>query len=159
MIGVSLVTLLSILATTFKSEITSILDESFPADLSIYSENIGNAGPGSAGFSVEAYNSLKKLPELTDVTALRYQFEGAKLQDSVIFIAGVDTETFGNVVSLKETEGAFEALRDGGIVVNKSVADQNGWQIGQESSWNLLRQALKISHSSVYLKRHSIVTT
>ncbi len=132
MIGVSLVALLSIIATTFKAEIDILLEDSFPADLTVQSTNIGEFGPGSAGFSVKALDALKATPELTDVTALRYQFEGAKVNDVVVFIVGADTEYFNEVVRIGPSENAFENLRAGGVLVYKTVADENGWSIGQE---------------------------
>ncbi|MDO8266005.1 MAG: FtsX-like permease family protein [Candidatus Saccharibacteria bacterium] len=133
MIGVSLITMLSILATTFKSSITALLDDSFPADISVYSNNIGDNGPGSSGFSSDVETILNSMPEITNVTSLRYQFEGAKLNDKVIFIAGVDADSFDSVASLGASEGAFEALqKDNGIVINKTVADENGWVVGQD---------------------------
>lgn len=133
MIGVSLVTMLSILATTFKSNITSILEDSFPADLTVTSKNIGNAGPGSAGFTAEVEKTLIALPEITDVTALRYQVEGAKIEGVVSFIAGVDADSFNRVARLGESEGALEALQnENGIVINESVMNANGWTVGQE---------------------------
>jgi putative ABC transport system permease protein len=132
MIGVSLVTMLSILATTFKSNITMILEDSFPADLTITSTNIGAAGPWSAGFSAEVEKTLRTIPEATDITSLRYQVEGAKLEGKVIFIAGVDTGSFTKVARLKESSGAFEALQKEGVIVNESVMKENNWQVGQD---------------------------
>lgn len=132
MIGVSLVALLSIIATTFKAEVDLLLEDSFPADLTVQSTNIGEFGPGSSGFSVNALNALKATPELVQVTALRYQFEGAKVEDEVMFIVGVDTENFNNVVKIGPSENAFENLNGGGILVFKAVADENGWSIGQD---------------------------
>lgn len=135
MIGVSLVTMLSILATTFKSNITMILEDSFPADLTVSSKNIGNAGPGSAGFTSEVEETLSALPEVTDITALRYQVEGAKIEGNVAFVAGVDVDTFSKVARLGESEGAFEALQNSnGIVVNQSVMTERNWSVGQELS-------------------------
>ena len=132
MIGVSLVALLSIIATTFKAQIDLLLEDSFPADLTVQSTNIGEFGPGSAGFSVKASETLKATPELTQVTALHYQFEGAKIDDGVVFIIGVDTEYFNDVVKIGPSENAFENLSSGGIIVHKPVADENGWSIGQD---------------------------
>lgn len=132
MIGVSLVTMLSILATTFKTNITTILENSFPADLSVYSNNIGNGGPGTAGFPTAVEQTLREIPELTDVTAFRYQFEGAKLNDSIIFIAGIDADTLGQVGNLKESDEAYKRLQDtsNGIVIRSTVTEENGWNIG-----------------------------
>ncbi len=132
MIGVSLVTMLSILATTFKSNITTILDNSFPADLSVLSKNIGDAGPGSAKFSSAIGEDIATLPEITDVSAFRYEFEGAKIDGQVVFIAGVDAATIGNVINIGESEGSYTALADNGLLVSKTVYDEKGWSVGQE---------------------------
>lgn len=132
MIGVSLVALLSIIATTFKSEVEVLLEDSFPADLTVQSTNIGEFGPGSAVFSVKALDALKATPELTNVTAFRYQFEGAKVDDIVVFITGVDTDYFNDVIKIGPSENALENLASGGVIVNQAIVDENGWSIGQE---------------------------
>ncbi len=143
MIGVSLVTFLSILATSFKSQITTILDDSFPADVTISSMNIGNNGPGSAGFSTETYDTLKTVPELTDITALRYQFEGVKINNVVNILVGIDTTSFNKVLKLGETEGAYEKLVGETLVVNQAFAEKNGWKIGSRIDMTFAKTGLK----------------
>jgi len=133
MIGVSLVTMLSILATSFKAQITTILNDSFPADLSVFSKNIGEAGPGTAGFSVEAYETVKNVPELNNVTAIRYKYQGVQINGvTQDFIAGVDVPQFGEVVKLDPTEGSYEGVANGGILVAKKAADKQGWKINDQ---------------------------
>ncbi len=143
MIGVSLVTLLSVLATSFKSQITTILNDSFPADVTISSLNIGENGPGSASFSNEVYKTLENVPELTDVTALRYQFEGVKIQDAVQLIVGIDTPSFTKLVKLGETEGAYDKLIGNSVVLNKDFADKNGWSIGSKIDMTFAKTGTK----------------
>ena len=129
MIGVSLVTMLSIMATTLKSEITQILDDSFPADLTVYSSNIGQGGPGTAGFSPEVYELVSDLNSLKTVVPVRYAFQSVRIDGDVQdFFAGVDAESFGNVIELNETEGAYEAVQTGGLLVAQNVADARGWK-------------------------------
>lgn len=125
MIGVSLVTMLSIMATTFKTNISTILNDSFPADLSVFNEGIGQAGPGTAGLPPQAEEDLEKVPELKDVTAFRYAYQAVKVDDEVVFIfAGVDSETVDSVIELNESENAFTRMnKESGIVVNQSVLE------------------------------------
>lgn len=159
MIGVSLVAFLSILASSFKAQITTILEDSFPADISITSQNIGDGGPGTAAFSVSVYNTVKSLPEVQDTTALRYQFEGAKLKDAVIFIAGIDTEHFSKLLKLNETPDAFQKLQDGGIVIKDSVTQENGWKIGDTVQLEFAKTGKKRSILSERSARRLILTT
>lgn len=134
MIGVSLVTMLSILATTFKSNITTILNDSFPADLSVFNEAIGPAGPGTAGMPTSAQEQLLSVPELTDVTAFRYVYEAVKIDGNVVFIfAGVDSDSIGSTFNLNPTEDAYQRMQDeGGIVIRSTVLEQNNWKINDE---------------------------
>lgn len=135
MIGVSLVTMLSIMATTFKSEITRVLDDSFPADLTIYSNNIGQGGPGTAGFSIKAYELIQDIPELQTIVRVRYAFQGIQINGKTEdLFAGVDADTFGRVMKLKESENAYEKLQDGGILVAQKRLDAEQWTVGQNIS-------------------------
>ncbi len=133
MIGVSLVTMLSIMATTFKSEITRVLDDSFPADLTVYSNNIGQGGPGTGGFSVNVYDQIKDIADLKTIVRVRYAFQGVKINGiTEDFFAGVDAKTFGSVMKLDETEKAYERVADGGILVSKKRLDAEGWTVGEK---------------------------
>lgn len=131
MIGVSLVTMLSIMATTLKSEITKILDDSFPADLTVYSTNIGQGGPGTSGFSPEVYKLVEEIDELKTVVGVRYAFQSVRINGAVQdFFAGVDAQTFSQVMDLSESEGAYEGVQSGGLLVSKKLADNQNWKIG-----------------------------
>lgn len=130
MIGVSLVVFVSILASSFKSTIDTVITENFPADLVFTSENRGDGGPGSAGFSTLLVDDLKALDELEDVSAVRYRFDGARIGDDTIFVAGIDPDTFGRSFLLKPTQDAYEQLGLDGIVIHQGQLETRGWSIG-----------------------------
>lgn len=133
MIGVSLITMVSILATSFKAAIDDIFAESFSADLMIYSSNTGEYGPGTSPFTSEPVEKLSALDELATVSAVRYAFDDFRVvgDDSVLILAGIDPTTFNDVARLKPSDGAYEKLDNDSIVVKddrltklqKSVGD------------------------------------
>lgn len=131
MIGVSLVTMLSILATTFKTNITTILDDSFPADLSVFNESIGPAGPGTAGVPTSAENALNDVNEITDVTAFRYAYSSVKVEDQIPFIfAGVDADTMDKTFELRATDEAYARMEaEAGIVIRTTAMEANSWSV------------------------------
>jgi putative ABC transport system permease protein len=131
MIGVSLISMVSILANSFKAQITTTLEEGFPGDVFVQSVNIGDAGPGTAGFSVESYNTLKSLPELTAVTAIRVKYQQVKLDGRLLdFVAAVDTKDLERVITLGPTEGAYEKLGKGGVLLAGKTLTELGKNIG-----------------------------
>lgn len=135
MIGVSLVTLVSIMATSFKGAIDEILEESFAADVTILSNNSGEAGPGSAGFSSRVIDELRGVSELDEVSGLRYAFEGFEVKgDNAVFvIAGIEPDTFGNVIArLEPSDNAYQNLGRNKVVVRQDKLEQMGKQIGEQ---------------------------
>ncbi|MEM6997515.1 MAG: FtsX-like permease family protein [Patescibacteria group bacterium] len=130
MIGVSLVVLVSIMASSFKGTIDTVLTESFPADLIFTSENIGDNGPGTDGFSVRLAQDLAELPELQDVSSVRYRIDGAKIDNEIRFIAGIDPDTFGSSFLLKPTDNAYESLGLNEIVIFEERLKTENWEVG-----------------------------
>ena len=131
MIGVSLVTMLSVMATTFKSEITRLLADSFPADLIIQSTNIGDAGPGTAGISVEALNDFEQVKGLEDVTAFRYAFQSVKVDGDILdFFIGADSESLDKVMKLGASEQAMKDFAKGAVLISENVSKKSNVKAG-----------------------------
>lgn len=137
MIGVALVSFISILTASFKSSINDTLEESFPADL-IVSSQLQNQGGPAAGVSRDFTNNLKQIDELKDISALRYSsadFFGeesfAAAGDFGSLIIGIDPSNFNEVTSLKPTNDDYAGLDISDTVyVHKSQLEDNAKIIG-----------------------------
>ncbi|MCA9346540.1 ABC transporter permease [Candidatus Saccharibacteria bacterium] len=133
MIGVSLIAMIAIIASTFRVAIDKIVNDSFAADIIVTSNNVGEGGPNTGTFSEEAYNRIKGLKELKDVSALRYAFTGYKVDgaSSSFVLAGINPTNFDSTVArLKPSEGTFERLKIGTVAVRQQELDKRGLQIG-----------------------------
>lgn len=126
MIGVALVALITILASSTKASIGATIDRAFQADY-IVAPKAG--GFGGSGFSPELAESVKALPEIETATGLR--FGAAELDGNGKFIIAADPEAPNQLFDLRPANPkAFENLGSDQIAVSERIADEKGWKIG-----------------------------
>jgi putative ABC transport system permease protein len=124
MIGLALVTFFFILGDSIKASAGRAIDEGLRADYVIS----GSAFLG--GFSPQLADDLAQRPEIAAVTAVRigyWDLEGREQMAS-----GLDPTTVDQTLFLDIEQGSFGALADGGVLVLDSVADEEGWTLGDE---------------------------
>ncbi|MGZ8734870.1 MAG: FtsX-like permease family protein, partial [Acidimicrobiia bacterium] len=126
MIGVALVALITILASSTKESIGATIDQAFRADY-IVAPKAG--GFGGSGFSPELAEAVKALPEIETATGLR--FGAAELDGKGKFLIAADPKALNQLFDLEPSNTeAFENLGPDQIAVSERIADEKGWKIG-----------------------------
>ncbi len=96
MIGVALVALITILASSTKASIGATIDQAFRADY-IVAPKAG--GFGGSGFSPELADKVKALPEIQTATGLR--FGAAELDGNSKFLIAADPKALNELFDLR----------------------------------------------------------
>ena len=131
MIGLALVTFVSIFAATAKSSVERTVAESFPVDLAIQPTVLGDPSDpdDQHGFPAAFTNELRQLPEVGVVSAGRFGL--ARIDGHVEGLIGVEPDTIEAVYKLDSSPGALERASDGGILVSEAKLEELGWTVGQ----------------------------
>jgi putative ABC transport system permease protein len=141
MIGLGLVSFVTILAASLKTSFAATLDRSVKADYIIQGPN-----GGEAKFSREVALDLSQRQELSAVSAMRFggefKLDGVRHRDDA-----VDPYTFGDVMDIDIRKGKLFDFVPGTMLVSDRVAKDKGWQIGQRITMSFPRtgdQAMEI---------------
>src|SRR5665809_118059 len=126
MIGLALVSMVSIFAACLLYTSPSILDENLRADFIITS----SAGGGFGGFSPEIAAGAAEQDEIGAVASLRYgEF---RLDGASKFLSATDPDTIEEVTSLGVVEGDLGDLEGDGVFLSSDVADTEGLEVGED---------------------------
>ena len=123
MIGVALVSLITIVAASFRASIDETLDAQYTGDFVVQA-----GGFGSGGLSPAVGEQLKALPELDAVAGLRgvpARFDGS---DTMMF--GIDAPAMGRMTDIGVVEGSLDDLDETGLAISTDTAEAEGWEIG-----------------------------
>jgi putative ABC transport system permease protein len=134
MIGLALVSFVSIFAASIKASTTAILEDSVSADYILMNDNF-------QPFSPEAAERLAEQPELAAVAGMR--FGPWKLNGAGKSLAGVDPVAYQQVVRTEVTSGNFGDLTSGGLAVKDTVAEANGWTVGENVAMEFPRAGVE----------------
>jgi putative ABC transport system permease protein len=122
MIGLALVAFVSVFAASIKASTSKILDESISADYILGTDNF-------QPFTPEVAKRLAEQPELDAAAGIRlgaWKLNGANKQ-----LYGVDPIAYEQVVRTEVTAGRLADLAGGGLAVKDTVAQANGWTVGE----------------------------
>ncbi len=124
MIGLGLVSMVAILASSLKSSFDAALTDTLKADYTLTTSSF-------TAFSPEAAARVAALSEVEAVSAFRQN--GFRVNGSTSFLTAVDPATVERVAALDLSEGSIEALTQGDtLLVYRDVAAENGWGLGDE---------------------------
>ena len=125
MIGLGLVSFVTILAASLKTSFAATLDRSVKADYII-------EGPmgGQQPFSREVALRMARQQEMEVVSPLRFagQF---KLDGDTKHYDAVDPYTFGAVMDIDIRRGKLAEFVPGTMMISDRIAKDRGWQVGQ----------------------------
>jgi len=125
MIGVALVTLISVMAASTKTSIGSLVDSAMRADFVV--SGAGMAG-GQSGFSPTLARRLDTLPEVASATGIR---SGAvRIGGSISVVLAVDPRHVDDLFDVDLRQGDLAAMRPTGIAISQQVADAEGLRLG-----------------------------
>jgi putative ABC transport system permease protein len=125
MIGLGLVSFVTIMAASLKTSFAATLDRSMKADYIIQ-----GPGGGQYPFSREVALKMAQKPELQVVSPIRFYGE-FKLDGQTKHNDAVDPYTFGDVMDIDLRRGKLVDFLPGTMLVSDRVAEDKGWQVGQ----------------------------
>jgi putative ABC transport system permease protein len=123
MIGLALVSFVTIFADSVKTSSSKVLDQAVAADYIL-------SGPSNSaqGFSTDVVKRLGQQPEVESVAGLR--FGQVKLDGSTQQVFAVDPVPYSRTVRTETTSGKLTDLSSGGIAIREDVAKQHNWKVG-----------------------------
>ncbi|HET6651934.1 MAG TPA: FtsX-like permease family protein, partial [Nocardioides sp.] len=123
MIGLALVTTMSILGSSAKDSVDKTIEESFYADL-VVSNVIG------VPFSPSIANRIERTDGIAEVSRLRYA--NASFDGDGQGVMGIEAESLVDQADVPMVEGSLTDLRDGTMLVSDSRAEEDGLAVGDE---------------------------
>ena len=123
MIGLALVTTVSILAASTRDTATNAIEDAFTADLLLQPP-----GFGFTGFSSQAVDAVAAIDEVELATGIK--IGPASVLDTTTFVAGIDTDLIGEFLDVEVIAGSLDALTGNRISTTKSFADNNDLSVG-----------------------------
>ncbi|MFD4480954.1 MULTISPECIES: ABC transporter permease [unclassified Streptomyces] len=121
MIGLTLITAMTVVATSMSTAINKMAADSMKAD---YTVSMANYQP----LTPEVREKLDKLPDVEASSPLR---EGwGDVEGSYASVHGVDAQDFGKLVSLDFTSGSLAGLSGDSTLLDKETADKKGLKAG-----------------------------
>jgi putative ABC transport system permease protein len=125
MIGVAIVSLITVVTSSMKSSVNAVVQRSMRADFVV---TPGGMGAMWAGFSPELAQRIDVLPEVDSVMGIR--MGPAQIDGSTQFITAGDPKGIDKLWDLGVVSGSIPRLGDSGIAVSQKVADDKKWAIG-----------------------------
>jgi putative ABC transport system permease protein len=125
MVGVALVALISIIASSTKASVNDAINSSLRANFVVTTG--GFTGTGT-GFSPALVNSLNRLPQVDQATGI--QVGQVKIVDKSAFIVAVDPRHITKMVDVGIEQGHLESVTPDGIAVSRQVANSQMLSLG-----------------------------
>jgi len=127
LVGVGVVVLFTVFASSLKASIDRSVEQSFGGDLVVATPAFGGGG-----LSPQLAETVARLPEVERATGLG---EGAAtVEGSPQLVTVADPPALDGVVDLDVVEGSLAAVGVGGLAVSDDVADDRAWRLGSEAS-------------------------
>jgi putative ABC transport system permease protein len=120
MIGLALVSMLSVLSASTKSSITSVVNRNLGADYVLTSKSF-------LGFSPDVATKATSTPGVATVGETR--IGAAHVNGKAVVVAAV-SDTIGSVVKVDMKGGSLSALQNGDLLVAKTKADSTKLAVG-----------------------------
>jgi putative ABC transport system permease protein len=120
MIGLALVTMLSVLAASTKSSITSVVNNNLGADYVLTSQSF-------LGFSPDVATKATATPGVAIVGETRVG--AAHLNGKTVLLAAVSTD-IGSVIKVKMADGSLNALQKNEVLISKTQATTSKLHVG-----------------------------
>ena len=132
MIGLAMVSLVTVLGNSFKQTLNGQLEDSVQADWMMCAGSCDNR---DLVFSQRAASALAELPELESVEAFRYRIDGVRAPDgSRHLLTGASLASFSSHVDPGLVSGSLAGAGSGDVLVHADIADELGLAVGDEVS-------------------------
>jgi putative ABC transport system permease protein len=133
MIGLALVSLISVLAAGTKASINQAIDASFAGNLII----TNSATAGNAGIPTEIPTAIRRIPGVASVTAIAFTQGRVNRLGGTQTITALDPVSFSKVYRIdwdKGSNAVLDSLGTSGTVLTKTFATGHHFRVGQELS-------------------------
>ena len=121
MIGLGLVAMVAILASSLKASFNAALEQTLKADLTLTTTSF-------TPFSPEVADLVRAVPEVQAVSEVRQG--GFRFQGQTAFMSGVDPQTIGQVAQVQMAAGDIGSLAQGSVLVHRDIAASEGLSVG-----------------------------
>jgi putative ABC transport system permease protein len=125
MVGVTLVTFVSIFAAGVRDSIANAVDDNLTAAFVVQNTD------GFSPFSPRVLGSVAKIDGVSDVSGVRFSQARVRGVAGETPVTGIEPATFTKLYSVSEGAQALRDLRPGETVVSKSFADKEKIKAGQ----------------------------
>jgi putative ABC transport system permease protein len=121
MVGLGLVAMVAILASSLKASFNAALEKSLKADFTVATTNFTPFSPDVADRVASVGGVLAASP---------FRQGGFQVDGRSAFVTGLDPATASEVTTLDFSQGGLAGLGPDAILISKKVADANGWSVG-----------------------------
>ena len=137
MIGLAMVSLVTVLGTSFKQTLNDQLKDSVQADWLVCTVDCSNDQSAFStqvgSFSEEAVQAISEMPELESVAAFRFRPDGVRTADGEQHkITATELGSFLAHVDPGVVAGSLEAAGPGDVMVDKDLANDLGVGVGDQ---------------------------
>ena len=131
MIGLALVSMVTVLGESFKQTLADTLDDAVNSDWLIC---VGACGDPTAAFSPTAAKAMDELPELESVAAYRNRFDAARIatNQKIVDLGSADLDVFTRHIDPDITAGTTRGAGAGNLVLHKDQAEDLDVGVGGE---------------------------
>jgi putative ABC transport system permease protein len=124
MIGLTLITGLTVIATSVQSAINKMATDSLKADYQISMANFRDLSP-------DVEKKLSRMDQVTASSGLRNSMSEMGSHGNTAYLTGVDAGSIGKLVRLDFSSGSLGTLGGRTAVVDSDTAKQEGWKTGE----------------------------
>ncbi|HEY2131308.1 MAG TPA: FtsX-like permease family protein [Streptosporangiaceae bacterium] len=125
MVGVTLVSLMTIIASSTKASVNGIINSAMRAD---YTVSSGGIAGGASGFSPVLERSLSALPQVSSVAGIRSAV--VQLYGKATPVVATDPVKASQMFSIGVTQGRLARMTSSGIAVSTQIATARHLRIG-----------------------------
>ena len=123
LVGVGVVVVFTVFASSLRASTARSVDQSFGGDLTISAPSFGGGG-----LSPQLAATVARLPQVAEATGLG---KGVALVDGTAEALSVaDIPALGHVLNLDVASGSLDGLGDGEMAISAKVAEDRGWHVG-----------------------------
>lgn len=137
MIGLAMVSLVTVLGTSFKQTLNSQLEDSVEADLlacvNECNTDLGTFSTALGAFSQEATQRISEMPELESVMSFRFRPDGVRAPDGEQRrVTSTDLDSFTPHVDPGVVAGSLDDAGAGDVLVHKDLANDLDIAVGDQ---------------------------
>ena len=125
MVGVALVALISVMASSTKTSIGSVVDSAMRADFVVGG---GGTPGGESGFSPTLARQLGALPDVASATGVRSG--SVNIGGTTMVVLAVDPRHLDDLFDIDPREGDLATMGPTGIAISQEVADSDHLRVG-----------------------------